>query len=222
MFRKQKSQGEFVWKDNFLNLMTLKIGIKRGGGGNLGAGGSPTPEPYIPSRFVLSKKLDDLKAQMNEKESLLEDKYNKLVEVGTLLEQKEDQIGILQKKRAGEKSGHVRMKRSKIQEKITPINEIPVEVCDGNDYISITERLTGCGNIFGGKEIFGSKSGKKQTGRDCVGVRFFGSGASRPLNSSLTTKALDSRLNLALQVLALISGDSWEKVQGGGMLITMN
>ena len=52
--------------------------------------------------------------------------------------------------------------------------------------------------------------------RDCVGVRFSGSGASsRPLNSSLTTKALDSRVNLALQVLALISGDSWEKVQGG-------
>ena len=49
-------------KDNFLNLMTLKIGIKRGGG-NLGAGGgSPTPEPYIPSRFVLSKKIADLKA----------------------------------------------------------------------------------------------------------------------------------------------------------------
>ena len=82
--------------------------------GNLGAGGTPTPEPYIPSRFVLSKKIDDLKAQMNEKESLLEDKYNKLVEVGTLLEQKEDQIGILQKKHVGEKSGHVRMKRSKI------------------------------------------------------------------------------------------------------------
>ena len=126
-------------------------------GGNLAAGGSPTPEPYIPSRFVLSKKIVDLKAQMNEKESLLEDKSNKLVEVGTLLEQKEDQIGILQKKRAGEKSGHVRVKRSQI----TPINEIPVEVCDGNDYISITERLTGCGNIFLGKEIFGSKSGKK-------------------------------------------------------------
>ena len=66
----------------------------------------------------------------------------------------------------------------------------------------------------------------KKTGRDCVGVRFSGSGASsRPLNSSLTTKALDSRVNLALQVLALISGDSWEKIQGGGgggMLITMN
>ena len=91
------------------------------------------------------------------------------------MEQKEDQIGILQKKRAGEKSGHhVRMKRSKIQEEITPINEIPVDVCDGNDYISITECLTGCGNIFWGKEIFGSKSGKKQTGRDCVGVRFSG------------------------------------------------
>ena len=129
-------------------------------GGNLGAGGSPTPEPYIPSRFVLGKKIVDLKAQMNEKESLLEDKSNKLVEVGTLLEQKEDQIGILQNKRAGEKSGHVRVKRSKI----TPINEIPVEVCDGNDYISITERLTGCGNIFWGKEIFGSKSGKKKLG----------------------------------------------------------
>ena len=27
-----------------------------GGGGVLGAGGSPTPEPYIPSRCVLSKK----------------------------------------------------------------------------------------------------------------------------------------------------------------------
>ena len=170
----------------------------------MGAGGSPTPEPYIPSRFVLSKKIDDLKAQINEKESLLEDKYDKLVEVGTLLEQKEDQIGILQKKRSAEKSGHVRMKRSKIQEKMTPINEIPVKVCDGKDYISITECLTGCGNIFLRKEIFGSKSGKKQIGRDCVGVRFSGSGASRPLNSSSTTNALDSRVNLALQVLALL------------------
>ena len=65
--------------------------------------------------LFLNKKIVDLKAQMNEKESLLEDKSNKLVEVGTLLEQKEDQISILQKKRAGEKSGHVRVKRSKIQ-----------------------------------------------------------------------------------------------------------
>ena len=71
------------------------------------------------------------------------------------------------------------------------------------------------GIFFWGKEIFGSKFGKKQTGRDCVGVRFSGSGASRPLNSSLTTKMLDSRVNLALQVLALISGDSWRKSKGG-------
>ena len=77
------------------------------------------------------------------------------------------------------------------------------------------------GSIFMGKEIFGSKSGEKSTGKYCVGVRFSSSAASRPLNSSLTAKALDSRVDLALQILALLSGDSWEKVQGG-MLITMN
>ena len=74
------------------------------------------------------------------------------------------------------------------------------------------------GIFFWGRRYLVANLEKKQTGRDCVGVRFSGSGASRPLNSSLTTKALDSRVSLALQVLALISGDSWEKVQGG-MLI---
>ena len=71
------------------------------------------------------------------------------------------------------------------------------------------------GIFFWGRRYLETNLGKKQTGRDCVGVRFSGSGASRPLNSSLTTKARDSRVNLALQVLALLSGDSWEKVQGG-------
>ena len=39
-------------------------------------------------------------------------------------------------------------------------------------------------------------------------VRLSSSAASRPLNSSLTAKVLDSQVDLALQVLALISGDS--------------
>ena len=125
----------------------------------MGAGGSPTPEPYIPSRFVLSKKIVDLKAQMNEKESLLEDKSNKLVEVGTLLEQKEDQIGILQNKRAGEKSGHVRVKRSKI----TPINEIPVDVMEMITFLLQNVSLD-VGIFFGGRRYLVANLGKKKLG----------------------------------------------------------
>ena len=66
-----------------------------------------------------------------------------------------------------------------------------------------------------GKEVFASKSEKKSTGKDCVCVCFSSSAPLQLLNSSLTSKALDSQVDLALQVLALLSGDSWEKVHWG-------
>ena len=136
----------------------------------MGAGGSHTPELYTPSRFVLNKKTGELKARITKTEFLLEEKENKLVDAGTLLEQKEDEINNLQKRRAGDKSGHAGSvnKHPKFQENVKQIEEIPGEVCDGNDYISITQRLIGCGSIFLGKEVFGMKSGEKTTGKDCM------------------------------------------------------
>ena len=130
--------------------------------------GPHTLEPYIPSRFVLNKKIGELKARISETESLLEEKENNSID--TLLDQKEDQINSRQKRRAGDKSGHARSvnKRPKFQENVKQIEEIPGEVCDGNDYIPITQRLIGCGSIFLGKEVFGRKSGKRITGKDCV------------------------------------------------------
>ena len=149
-------------------------------GGNLGAGGSHTPDPYTPSRFVLNKKIGELKARITETESFLEEKDNKLVDIGTLLEQKEDQINNLQKRRAGDKSGHARSvnKRPKFQENVKQIEEIPGEDCDRIDYISITQLLIGCGSIFLGKEIFGRKFWKKATGKHCVCVRLSSSAAA--------------------------------------------
>ena len=61
----------------------------------MGDGGSHKPELYTPNRFILNIKIGELKDQPSETESLLEDKENKLVDAGTLLEQKEGQINNL-------------------------------------------------------------------------------------------------------------------------------
>ena len=109
----------------------------------MGAGGSHTIEPYTPHKFVLNNKIGELKARITETESLLEEKENKLVDAGTLLEQKEEQINNIQKRSVN--------KCPKFQENVKQIEEIPAEVC---------------GSIFLGKEVFGRKSGKKTTGKE--------------------------------------------------------
>ena len=82
--------------------------------------------------------------------------------------------------------------------------------------ISITQRLGDDDCIFKGKEFFGRKSGKKDTGKENIFVRF-ASLSSRPPNSSANAKMLDCRADLAIRILALLSGVSWEEVQQGGV-----
>ena len=98
----------------------------------LGVTGYHTAVPYTPSRFILNEMIGELKA-----ESLLEDKENKLVDAGILLEQKEDPINILEKSHAAlvrNMNKHAKIPENAINE---PCEEIPVEVCDGNDYIPV-------------------------------------------------------------------------------------
>ena len=148
----------------------------------------------------------------------------KISDLEALLKQREEEIFTLHRSHGGQMSVLKRKLSSlALSEDEFSNKGVGDEFLNGDPYIHITKRMTDNleddedNAIFLGKEYFGCSSGKKKvsSGKENIYIRIYSPGVQRKQNSELSSKGLDQRVNLSVHFLSLLSGISWDCVEGG-------